>query len=132
MRRAAGSRSGEAASGTGRVMAFARPRRRDPEAARVVDLVAAARQASALLLLHPSRCDAPVAEARQLAMYLMHVILARSYPEIGSYFRRDRTTVAHACALIEDRRDDPGFDAEVCGLEAALAGGRPEANRARA
>jgi hypothetical protein len=25
-------------------------------------------------------------------------------------FGRDRTTVAHACLIVEDRRDDPVFD----------------------
>ncbi|MEQ8823668.1 MAG: hypothetical protein RIC14_04770 [Filomicrobium sp.] len=30
--------------------------------------------------------------------------------EVGRIFERDRTTVSHACALIEDRRDEPIFD----------------------
>jgi chromosomal replication initiation ATPase DnaA len=85
-----------------------------------VRLVAEARGISPLLLLHPSRCDAPVAEARQLAMYLLHVILQRNYAAIGASFRRDRTTVAHACAHIEDLRDEPGFEREVTALEGQL------------
>jgi chromosomal replication initiation ATPase DnaA len=33
-----------------------------------------------------------------------------SLTEVGHLFDRDRTTVAHACSLVEDRRDDPDFD----------------------
>jgi hypothetical protein len=33
-----------------------------------------------------------------------------SLTDVGQIFARDRTTVAHACAVIEDRRDDPVFD----------------------
>lgn len=58
----------------------------------------------------PSRGKAPVAHARQVAMYLAHVSCGLSLTDVGAVFARDRTTVAHACAVIEDRRDDPVFD----------------------
>ncbi len=48
--------------------------------------------------------------ARQAAMYLAHVALRMSYTDVGLLFSRDRTTVAHGCAVVEDRRDDPRFD----------------------
>jgi hypothetical protein len=35
-------------------------------------------------------------------------------------FERDRSTVAHACRLIEDKRDEPDFDAHIGALEEAL------------
>jgi Bacterial dnaA protein helix-turn-helix len=57
-----------------------------------------------------TRGRARVALARQSAMYLAHVVCGLSLTEVGRIFERDRTTVAHACALIEDRRDDPFFD----------------------
>ena len=38
--------------------------------------------------------------ARQVAMYLAHVVLGLSRTEVGNQFARDRTTVAHACATI--------------------------------
>lgn len=57
-----------------------------------------------------SRGKAPVALARQAAMYLAHVSCGLSLTDVGHVFARDRTTVAHACAVIEDRRDDPVFD----------------------
>lgn len=57
-----------------------------------------------------SRGKAPVALARQAAMYLAHVSCGLNLTDVGTVFGRDRTTVAHACAVIEDRRDDPVFD----------------------
>ena len=73
-------------------------------------------------LLLPSRGRAPVAAARQLAMYLTHVMLGRTLTEVGALFGRDRTTVAHACALIEDGRDEAATDSAIGRLEAAIAG----------
>jgi hypothetical protein len=61
-------------------------------------------------LSRQSRGKAPVALARQAAMYLAHVSCGLSLTDVGQIFARDRTTVAHACAVIEDRRDDPVFD----------------------
>ncbi len=61
-------------------------------------------------LSKPSRGKAPVALARQVAMYVAHVACGLSLTQVGQIFARDRTTVAHACAVIEDRRDDPVFD----------------------
>jgi hypothetical protein len=60
-----------------------------------------------------SRGKAPVARARQIAMYLAHVSCGLNLTDGGSIFARDRTTVAHACAVIEDRRDDPIFDRAI-------------------
>ena len=108
--------------GGGKLISFDRLRGNDVEASRLVALVAADRHVPTLLLLHPSRCSADVAEARQLAMYLMHVVLGRSYAKIGRFFGRDRTTVSHACARIEDRRDAAAFEARVARLEARIVG----------
>lgn len=68
----------------------------------------------------PTRRTAPVALARQVAMYLMHVVFGLSLSAVGRYFGRDRTTAAHACRQIEDRRDDPMFDALIDRLEFAV------------
>jgi chromosomal replication initiation ATPase DnaA len=57
-----------------------------------------------------SRRTAGVAFARQCAMYLAHVVLCLNYRATGRLFRRDRTTAAHACQLVEARRDDPAID----------------------
>jgi len=66
-----------------------------------------------------SRGEAPVAFARQVAMYVAHVWLAMSLSEVGRRFARDRTTVAHACRVVEDRRDDPRIDRVVTAIESA-------------
>ncbi len=57
-----------------------------------------------------TRGPARVALARQVAMYLAHVGFGLSLTEVGRLFGRDRTTVSHACGVIEDKRDDPTFD----------------------
>jgi len=65
----------------------------------------------------PSRRAPAVAFARQCAMYLAHIALGLHYSEIGRLFRRDRTTAAHACQLVEDRREDPLTDRVLQMLE---------------
>ncbi|MDF1607301.1 helix-turn-helix domain-containing protein [Hoeflea sp. YIM 152468] len=52
----------------------------------------------------------PHCHMRQIAMYLSHVVLSVPYQTIARAFDRDRSTVSHACSVIEDRRDDPGYD----------------------
>lgn len=52
----------------------------------------------------------PRCHVRQIAMYLSHVVLSVPYRTIARAFGRDRTTVMHACAVVEDRRDDAGYD----------------------
>lgn len=64
-----------------------------------------------------TRGRAKVALARQAAMYLAHVVCGMSLTQVGRIFDRDRTTVAHACGLIEDRRDEPCFDRVIELLE---------------
>lgn len=83
----------------------------------VIALVARARNIPIRQLIHRRRGSVPVARARQLAMYLSHVVLGRTLVDIGEAFGRDRTTVSYACALIEDLRDDRRFDEEVAALE---------------
>ena len=64
-----------------------------------------------------TRGRANVALARQVAMYLAHVVCGLTLTDTGRLFGRDRTTVAHACGVIEDRRDDPLFDRALDLLE---------------
>jgi hypothetical protein len=67
-----------------------------------------------------SRGVARVAMARQVAMYLAHVGCGLSQQEAGNLFGRDRRTVAYACLIIEDRRDNPMFDHALDLLEWAV------------
>ncbi len=68
----------------------------------------------------PTRRSKRAAFARQAAMYLMHVAFGLSLARVAQAFGRDRTTVAHACHLIEDRREDPDLDARLDDLETFL------------
>ena len=86
----------------------------------VIALVSKSKNVPRRVLMNRSRCRAPAARARQLAMYLSYVMLGRTLAEIGGIFGRDRTTVSYACARIEDMRDDPLFDAEVSRLEQVI------------
>lgn len=53
-----------------------------------------------------NRAKAEIAFARQVAMYLAHTCYRLTYEEVAASFGRERSTVAHACALVEDRRDE--------------------------
>jgi len=86
----------------------------------VLAVVAREKHVPIRLLVHTSRCRADAARARQLAMYLAHVVKGISLTSIGTAFGRDRTTVSYACGLIEDLRDDARFDAELDRLESEL------------
>ena len=95
---------------------------RHRQAARIVDLVAAAHGVSAAELLSRRRCSTEVTVARQLAMYLVHTLLQWNYKEVGGLFGRDRTTVSHACARTEDRREPKSpFELDVAAIESLLA-----------
>lgn len=67
-----------------------------------------------------SRGAAPVAFARQVAMYLAYTRLGFPYAQAGAIFGRDRTTAAHACRLVEEMRDDPRIDSTLDYLERAI------------
>ncbi len=68
----------------------------------------------------PTRGVAKAALARHVAMYLTHVAFELSLSRTAEAFGRDRSTAAHACHRIEDRRDDAAFDAKLDELEACL------------
>lgn len=98
---------------------------RDEAARRVLDLVAQLRGVSRSEMLSQRRCGNEVAAARQLAMYLVHTLLGRSYLEVAGLFGRDRTTVSYACARIEDRREEKSpFEHEVEAIEIAVTAWR--------
>ncbi|WP_203293256.1 helix-turn-helix domain-containing protein [Maricaulis parjimensis] len=68
----------------------------------------------------PTRRSREVSLARQVAMYLTHVAFELSLSRVGQAFGRDRSTAAHACHCIEDRRDDAVFDEQLDALEESL------------
>ena len=85
------------------------------------EAVAAAFAVPADELRAPSRRTAGVAFARQSAMYLAHVAMGLSLSAVGRIFHRHRTTAAHACQLVEQRRDDPAIDRLLDMLEGVCA-----------
>lgn len=67
-----------------------------------------------------ARGRSEAAFGRRVAMYLCHVGFEMSFSRVSLAFGRDRSTVGHACRLVEARRDDPVFDAWIDALETAL------------
>ncbi len=67
-----------------------------------------------------TRRRARAAFARQVAMYLAHVGFGLSFTCVGQLFERDRTTVAHGCGIVEDKRDEPGLDRALAIVESVL------------
>lgn len=83
----------------------------------VAGVVAIAFDLSPDVIIATTRGSPRAALARQIAMYLVHVGFALSFGTVGRAFGRDRTTVAHACRLVEDGRDDINFDHRLAMLE---------------
>jgi hypothetical protein len=85
-----------------------------------VRLVALACGTEETALLADSRGSQSEARARQIAIYLLHTALSVPYGEIARFLGRDRTTVSHACRLVEDLRDEPVIDTLLERLEHVL------------
>lgn len=104
----------------GAVLALKSRISRDRAAAIVLAEVARDFDTAPDLLLSTVRCSQPVALARQVAMYLLHVELGRLMHDVGRLLGRDRTTVSHACAHVEDLRENGRFDARIDAIELAI------------
>lgn len=57
-----------------------------------------------------TRSPVDAAFARQIAMYIGHAVLGLGFSAIGRLCGRDHKTVAYACRMVEQRRDDPAVD----------------------
>jgi len=100
---------------------FQRRARRAPILAGLCASVAgAARGVAAARLAGATRGDARVAGARQLAIYLQNVTFCADISTCAALFARDRATIRHALARIEDSRDAPADDFALACLDAAL------------
>ena len=62
-----------------------------------------------------------VCHVRQISIYVCHVAMRLPYRDISLAFGLDRSTVFHACSVVERRRDDPDFDAFITTLERVAA-----------
>lgn len=87
----------------------------------MMDITAALFNVSSKEMRRSGRTSQEVARVRQIAMYVAHVVLHMSMREVGRGFGRDRTTVVHACHLIEDMREEPDFDQVVVMTERVAA-----------
>ena len=77
-------------------------------------------------LLAGTRRDRQAAEARQVAMYLAHVVCRMNKPAVARAFGRERTTAHHACRRVEDLREDPDQDRLLAWLEVLLRNAQGE------
>ncbi len=101
------------------------PKRRDEVSLELceclIDIAAALFNVPSKELRKPGRTALSVARVRQIAMYVAHVVLRLTMSEVGAGFGRDRTTVLHACQVIEDLRDDPELDRLVLMVESVAS-----------
>lgn len=58
--------------------------------------------------------------ARQVAMYLCHIVFSIGPSDVARHFRRDPSTVAHALRHVEDLRDDVEMDRTLSAIETML------------
>ena len=87
----------------------------------LLDISAAFFNVSARDLRRPGRCSDDISRVRQIAMYCAHTVLRFTMSDVGKGFGRDRTTVMHACHIVEDLRDDPDFEAILLRIEQLVA-----------
>lgn len=90
----------------------------------VIKLVATLEKTDPGAMRKSSRGKADICLARQMAMYLMHTVFSCSYHQVADYFGRDRTTISHACRLVEDLRDNQDFDKRLEAMENLLVSAR--------
>lgn len=74
-------------------------------------------QVSSEDLRNARRGSKHVARIRQFGMYIAHTMFGLSMTEVAYAFCRERTTVKHACHLIEDMRENENFDRRVSAFE---------------
>ncbi len=108
----------EHAQTAGGFVGFAAEIRRSPVGLSVAQVMVAHVYGVSLdTLLAGTRRGRRAAEARQVAMYLAHVVLKMNLAAVARGFGRDRTTASHACRHIENMREDPELDRLVAWLE---------------
>ncbi|MCF6221624.1 MAG: chromosomal replication initiator DnaA [Robiginitomaculum sp.] len=71
-------------------------------------------------LISPTKGPAHMSFARQVSMYLMHVVFQVRISNVGHAFTRDPSTASYACHLIENEREDLLFDQKLQKLEEFL------------
>ena len=72
------------------------------------------------IIMGSDRGARDLVKARQVAMYLTYIGFGMSLARVANAFDRDRSTVAYACRVIEDRRYDDAFNVWMETLEKGL------------
>jgi chromosomal replication initiation ATPase DnaA len=67
-----------------------------------------------------TRRTSQTAFARQIAMYLTHIVFSMSIGDVAQAFARDRSTVCYAVQRVEALREDPDLDRTLGWLETLL------------
>ncbi|HTP77091.1 MAG TPA: helix-turn-helix domain-containing protein [Rhizomicrobium sp.] len=67
-----------------------------------------------------TRRTSQTAFARQVAMYLAHIVFSISINDVAQAFARDRSTVCYAVQRVEALREDPDFDHTLGWLESVV------------
>jgi Bacterial dnaA protein helix-turn-helix len=68
----------------------------------------------------PTRSIAEHAFVRQLAVYMTNTTFAQNFTAIGRTFGRERSTISHACTLVESARQTPHINTALVALDHAL------------
>jgi chromosomal replication initiation ATPase DnaA len=69
----------------------------------------------------PTRGRPRVARARQIAIHLARSVFAMSHNQLADEFKRDRSTIHHACHVIDGMREgNAEFDASLRWMESLL------------
>ncbi len=74
------------------------------------------------VLYSPTKGSSRASFARQIGMYLTHIVYEINLSRVARVFGRDRSTVSHACRVVEEYRDDPIIDEKLNALESFLTG----------
>lgn len=90
----------------------------------VLKLVSTLEKIDSQNLTGTTRGRSDVCLARQMAMYLIHTVFSVPYHRVAYLFHRDRTTISHACRLVEDLRDNEEFDKRLETMENLLVSAR--------
>jgi chromosomal replication initiation ATPase DnaA len=97
----------------------------NPEVLKLTARVAASYRVPVSAVIGRARGKQVVA-ARQVSIYLSHVLLSRPMDEIAKMFDRHHSTVSYACHRVEDLRDEPRFDARLARIEGKWEAGSGE------
>lgn len=101
-------------------MAEFNPRRDEDRAYLAGALVAYALGLRVEAVLSQERGNPVHARARHIAMYLTHTACGMSLARVARAFGRDRSTISHACRIIEDYREDADFDTWIEQLSSGI------------